>query len=158
MSEKKPIVAQDIIIREFKITRGNINCADDFDVEEVKSFDFSVDVRIGFNLDQKLIRVDFSMAVETISQHKVEEANSSFHFVFVFHYDDLINHTTLGSDKEVDCNPYLTNAVASITYSTARGILISRFQGTAMRDFILPVVDPNSLTAQGVFQRRHNQS
>lgn len=157
MSEKKTIDPQKIIIREFKITRGNIDCPDEFDIAGIESFNFNVDLRTGFNLDEKLIRADFSVNVVTISKDKVEEAHSSFHFVFIYHYEDLSSHTNLLEDGVVDCNPYLANAVASITYSTARGILISRFQGTAMRDFILPVVDPNTLISQGVSQQRQTE-
>ena len=86
--------------------------------------------------------------VATISNEPFTEATCNYHFVFLFHVEDLREHTLVGDDKSVDWNPFLANAIASITYSTSRGILISRFQGTVMKDFILPVVDPNSLWAQ----------
>lgn len=38
-----------------------------------------------------------------------------------------------------------THRSSYTTYSTSRGILMSRFQGTVMKDFILSVVDPNTL-------------
>jgi hypothetical protein len=46
-------------------------------------------------------------------------------------------------------HPSLGNALASITYSTSRGILMTRFQGTALSDFILPVINPNNLLEKG---------
>lgn len=36
MSEKKPIDPQKIVIREFKITRGNIDCPDEFDIAGIE--------------------------------------------------------------------------------------------------------------------------
>jgi hypothetical protein len=42
----------------------------------------------------------------------------------------------------------LGNALASITYSTTRGILMTGFQGTALCNFILPVKDPDELLNQ----------
>ncbi|MNY64312.1 hypothetical protein D3C86_2014030 [compost metagenome] len=52
-------------------------------------------------------------------------------------------------DETITIHPALGNALASITYSTSRGILMTRFQGTVLSDFILPVIDPNSLLEKG---------
>lgn len=145
MSEKKLIDAQKILIREFKLTKGNVDCPDSFETSSIESFNYNVNLNTGFNLEEKLIRADFSVNVSTISKEKPEEATGSFHFVFMYYFEDLPEHTALKDDGSVGCNPYLANAIASITYSTSRGILLSRFQGTVMRDFILPVVDPNTL-------------
>jgi hypothetical protein len=82
---------------------------------------------------------------KTVSSAEAQEATCFYHFVFLFDIDDLKDHATNMEDGSTDCNPYLSNAIASITYSTSRGILLSRFQGTVMKDFILPVIDPNSL-------------
>jgi hypothetical protein len=148
MSEKKIIDPQKILIREFKITKGKIDCPDDFDVQKIESFSYTAILNTGFNLDEKLIRADLAVSVSTVSNEKAEEANGSFHFVFFYNFEDLLEHASLSENGAVDWNPYLANAIASITYSTSRGILISRFQGTVLRDFILPVVDPNTLVAQ----------
>jgi hypothetical protein len=47
--------------------------------------------------------------------------------------------------NKISYDAALGNAIASIVYSTSRGILMSRFQGTVFADFILPVIDPNQL-------------
>ena len=133
------------MIREFKLTKGNIDCPDEFEIQNIDSFNYDVNLSTGFNLEEKLIRADFAVNVSTISKEKTPEATGSFHFVFMYYYEELVDHTTLKEDSSVGCNPYLANAIASITYSTSRGILLSRFQGTAMQNFILPVVDPNTL-------------
>ncbi len=145
MSERKLIDAEKILIREFKLTKGNIDCPDEFEIQNIDSFNYNVNLNTGFNLEQKLIRADFTVNVSTISKAKTEEATGSFHFIFMYYYEDLVNHTSLKEDGSVGCNPYLANAIASISYSTSRGILLTRFQGTAMQNFILPVVDPNTL-------------
>ena len=48
-------------------------------------------------------------------------------------------------EEEITIDANLGNALASISYATSRGILMTRFQGTALEDFILPVIDPNDL-------------
>ncbi len=146
--EAKRIQPEKITLREFRLVKGLIDSPFDFKVSEIKSFDFKVDFKTGFNLEEDLIKADFIINVSTISNEPVTEATCVYHFVFLFHVVSLSEHTSLAQDQSVDWNPYLANAIASITYSTSRGILISRFQGTVMKDFILPVVDPNSLWSQ----------
>ena len=148
--EKKSIQPEKIIIREFRLIKGQIDSPYEFQIKNIDTFDFSVEFNAGFNLEDNLIRADFVINLATISKEKADEATSSYHFVFIFHVENLNEHTTVADDKSVDWNPYLANAIASITYSTSRGILMSRFQGTVMEDFILPVVDPNSLLRQEV--------
>jgi hypothetical protein len=105
---------------------------------------------LGFNLDDKLVKADFSINVETKSkQADIEEAVGTFSFVYVFYVENIEELTTLEKDQTVTLHPSLGNALASITYSTSRGILMSRFQGTALSDFILPVINPNNLLEKG---------
>lgn len=143
--EPRKIQPNKISIREFRLVKGLIDSPFDFKLSEIKSFDFKVDLKTGFNLEEGLIKADFIIDVATISNQPVMESTCNYHFVFLFHVEDLKEHAVIGADMGVDWNPYLANAIASITYSTSRGILMSRFQGTIMKDFILPVVDPNSL-------------
>ena len=84
--------------------------------------------------------------VETKSEKQDgEEAIGAFSFVFVFHVDNIEELTKLEEDNTVTISPALGNALAAITYSTSRGILMTRFQGTALNNFILPVINPNKL-------------
>ena len=48
-------------------------------------------------------------------------------------------------NKRLHLNPALTNAISSVTYSTSRGILLTRLQGTALQNFVLPIINPNNL-------------
>jgi hypothetical protein len=150
--DKKAIQAEKIVIREFRLVKGQIDSPFDFRMSNIKSFDFKVDFNTGFNLDEDLIKADFSIEVSTISLETVQEATCSYHFVFIFHVENIKEHTQLVEDGLIDWNPFMANAIASITYSTSRGILMSRFQGTIMKDFILPVVDPNALLQNKVGQ------
>jgi hypothetical protein len=145
MAEAKRIQPEKIIMREFRLVKGQIDSPFDFKVGDIKSFDFKVDFNASFNLEEGLIKADFAIDVKTISNEAVTEAFCNYHFVFLFYLENLKEHAQLLEDGNIDWNPYLANAIASISYSTSRGILIARFQGTVMKDFILPVVDPNAL-------------
>ena len=139
-----------IEIVDFKIIKGQINSPFDFEIENVEGHKFNVDFELGFNLDDKLVKADFSVNVETKSKEAdIEEAIGAFSFVYVFYVDNIEELTTLEKDQTVTLHPSLGNALASITYSTSRGILMTRFQGTALSDFILPVINPNNLLEKG---------
>lgn len=139
-----------IEIVDFKIIKGQINSPFDFEIEKVEGHTFNVDFELGFNLDDKLVKADFSVNVETKSKEEdVEEAIGTFSFVYVFYVDNIEELTTLEKDQTVTLHQSLGNALASITYSTSRGILMTRFQGTALSDFILPVINPNNLLEKG---------
>ena len=63
--------------------------------------------------------------------------------------DNIEEQKTKEKDEIITVHPALGNALASITYSTSRGILMTRFQGTVLSDFILPVINPNDLLEKG---------
>ena len=153
MAERKKIEPEKIIIREFRLIKGLIDSPFEFRISAIKSFDFNVDFNTGFNLQDSLIKADFNIQISTISGQATEEAKCTYHFVFIYHLDGLNEHAQLTPEGTIDWNPFLANAIASITYSTSRGILMSRFQGTVMKDFILPVIDPNALLTNKVSQQ-----
>ena len=139
-----------IEIVDFKIIKGQINSPFDFEKEKVDGHTFNVDFELGFNLEDKLVKADFSVHVETKSnEDSIEEAVGNFSFVYVFYVDNIEELTTLEKDETITIHPALGNALASITYSTSRGILMTRFQGTVLSDFILPVINPNDLLEKG---------
>lgn len=135
-----------IEIVDFKIIKGQINSPFDFEEEKVQGHNFNVNFELGFNIPDKLIKADFSVNVETKSEKQDgEEAIGMFSFVYVFYIDNIEELTKLEQDNTVTISPALGNALAAITYSTSRGILMTRFQGTALSNFILPVINPNKL-------------
>lgn len=135
-----------IEIVDFKIIKGQINSPFDFEENKVQGHDFNINFELGFNIPDKLIKADFSVSVETKSNKpNAEEAVGAFSFAYVFHVDNIEELTKLEEDNTITINSSLGNAIAAITYSTTRGILMTRFQGTALSNFILPVINPNKL-------------
>lgn len=142
---------EEISIENFKIIEGQINSPFEFNNDLIKSHKFEVSLKLAFNIDDKLAMADFTVEIETQSDGNKEEARGFFHFIFLYRITNLEELVTLQeSEGESDessaiCHASLGNALSSITYSTSRGILMTRFQGTALKDFILPVKDPNDL-------------
>lgn len=135
-----------IHLLEFKIIKGAIESPFEFDSSRVEGHKFDLDFDLSFNLVDKLAKADFQVNVESKSKNENKiEAQGSFHFVYVFHIENINDLVDEKDDKTIDLSGALGNALASITYSTSRGILMTRFQGTALDAFILPIINPNSL-------------
>ena len=71
--------------------------------------------------------------------------HNNFHLVFVYRVENLEELAKPDKNNLLDLYPALGNALSSITYSTSRGILLSRLQGTALQNFVLPIINPNKL-------------
>jgi hypothetical protein len=144
--DKAKLIPEKIEIINFKIIEGQINSPFEFDTDKVEGHSFDVDFEMGFNFEKKLIRTDFKVLVETKSKNgNPKEAHGKFHFVFVYYVENLEELASLDKDELINLEHSLANALASISHSTSRGILMTRFQGTALENFIMPVIDPNKL-------------
>jgi hypothetical protein len=65
--------------------------------------------------------------------------------IFIYRIENLEELASPEKNKRLHLNPALTNALSSVTYSTSRGILLTRLQGTALQHFVLPIINPNNL-------------
>ena len=147
MSKKAELQPEKIHLVDFKIIKGQIESPFDFDPEKVISHPFQVSFELGFSFENKLTKTTFSIALQTESEPEQEEAKGYFEFVYVFEVENLSDLTKFNhkNEEEVEVDGNLGAALASIVYSTSRGILMTRFQGTVLQGFILPVIDPTEL-------------
>lgn len=146
MQHNELFQAEKINIVDFKLLKGQVETPDDFAIENVEGHHLENSLELAFNLEDKLVKADFTVTISTESKQKnKEEAKGSFHLVFIFKVENLEQLAIPNENKMIELNANLGNALSSITYSTSRGILITRLQGTALQNFILPVINPNSL-------------
>ncbi len=140
-----PFTASAISLIEVKIIEGRVESHDLFDDSKVVAFDPDCSLRIFLGLKANLLRAELKVWVDTESEPSQPETHGHFHFVFLFLARELSKWVAEAEDNAMTMDPGLQNAIAAVSYSTARGILISRFQGTALQRFILPVINPNDL-------------
>ena len=146
MIDKAALVPEKIHLTEFRILKGQISSPVDFKIKRILTYRSDIGFDMAFNLVKKLIKADIQIKVQTESDGKnKEEADGFFHIAFFFTVENLGELTQESHIGIIEVHPGLANAIASITYSTARGVILSRFQGTALCDFILPVINPNTL-------------
>jgi len=133
-------------IIEFKFIKGQVDTPEDFIFDKVDGHQLENTLELAFNLKEKLVKADFSVEIKTESKGaNSKEATGSFHLVFIYHVDNLEELAKPDKNNAIDLHPALGNALSSITYSTSRGILLTRMQGTALQNFLLPVINPNKL-------------
>ena len=130
-------------IEDFKILKGQIDTSDDFIKDSIVGFESEVDIAIGFNLDSQLAKCDFTIGIATDSGNEIE-SKAKFDFVFIYKIDN-ISELTSPKDDALEVDSLLLDSIASISYSTARGVLITRLQGTVFQNFILQIADAKQL-------------
>lgn len=141
------VIAEKIHLVGFRILHAEMKSPLEFDTEMIDSFSNNFKFDLSFNLDDNMVKADFVIEIDTISEadSNKEEASSKFHIVYIFNVENFKELAKVIDDNNLDIEGGLATSLASIVYSTSRGILMTRFQGTALADFILPVIDPSKL-------------
>jgi hypothetical protein len=143
---QKRLVPEKIKIVDTQIVKCSIDCPFNFSLNNVKGHEYDLEFDMAFNIEDTLVKTDFKLKITTNSNEKVEmEASGDFHFVYIFQVENLKELAVPDKNKEIALHGGLGNALASISYSTSRGLLFARLKGTALENFNLPVIDPNSL-------------
>ena len=146
MQDKNVFDPEKITLIDFKMIKGQVETPEDFDISKVVGNQLDNSLQLGFNLDDKLAKADFTVSVKTDSKGENEiEATGNFHLIFIYRIENLEELAIPEKNKRLTLNPGLSNALSSVTYSTSRGILLTRLQGTALQNFVLPIINPNNL-------------
>jgi hypothetical protein len=146
MQDKNVFDPEKITLVDFKMIKGQVDTPEIFDVNKVVGHQLDNSLQLGFNLDDKLAKADFTVSLKTDSKGENEsEATGNFHLIFIYQIENLEELAIPEKNKRLNLNPSLANALSSVTYSTSRGILLTRLQGTALQNFVLPIINPNKL-------------
>lgn len=144
------VIPEKIHLMGFRILHAEMKSPFEFDMHQIASFENDVKFDMSFNLEDDMVKADFDVHIRTISEANTneEEASSNFSFVYIFNVENFKDLAKVIDDESLDIHGGLSNSLASIVYSTTRGVLMTRFQGTALADFILPIIDPNKLVTK----------
>lgn len=145
MSTQKKVIPEQIHLINFNIESASLKSTFQMESEHVEEFSMEIDYNAGYNLDEQLVKSDFKVIVKASKEGK-EVGSGAFDLTFLYEVENLNDLVELDKKtKKITVNGGLANALASITYSTTRGILMTRFQGTLLSKFTLPIIDPNHL-------------
>lgn len=146
MSDNQLFVPEKLSIIEIKFVEGQVDTPENFIIDKVEGHQLESAMQFAFNLEEKLVKADFTIEIKTDSKGKnSKESTGSFHLVFIYHVENLEDLAKPDQNNLLVLHPALGNALSSITYSTSRGVLITRLQGTALQNFVLPIINPNKL-------------
>lgn len=133
-------------LANFKMIKGQVETPEEFDASNIVGHQFENSLQLGFSIEEKLAKADITIAITSNSSGKnKQEASGNFHLIFIYKIENLEELAIPDKNGRLILNPSLANALSSVTYSTSRGILLTRLQGTALQQFVLPIINPNDL-------------
>jgi hypothetical protein len=148
MSNEKIIDPEKIHLINIKTIKGNIDAAYDIDVNAITGHEFSFELGTGINKDDNVIGINLLVnIVAKDNTNQMLSIKGSYTHEIIFIVDNLKDFL---EPDESDNNKYkidggLGSTIVSIAYSTIRGIIFTRTQGTSLGSVILPVINPKKL-------------
>jgi hypothetical protein len=144
MSDNITIDPEKISMLDFKLLKNNVESPEYFDINQVTAFVSDEELQIAYNIPSCLIKANFFITINAQNQTtQAQNAVANFHLVYIFHVQNL-EQLIQGDNKNI-LHPDLAQTITAITYSTSRGVLLGRLSGTALQNFILPIVNPNKI-------------
>lgn len=81
MQDKNIFDPEKIALIEFKMIKGQVDTPENFDISKVVGHQLGNSLQLGFNLDDKLAKADFTISVKTDSKgRKRSRSNGKFSF------------------------------------------------------------------------------
>ncbi len=149
MSEQVKIYPEKIHLLSVRVIKGNIDVGDDFEEGQLASFNIEFDSKEGFGLDDKLVRIVFTTRITAVNEENgVLPLTAEFSLEFIFKIDNLTDYISRFDEeiKNINVHYALGHTLLGIVYSTARGIILTRTQGTVVQEgILLPVIDTSIL-------------
>lgn len=104
----------------------------------------------GLNLVEKKVRIILSCEIKLDARpNSNENISGKFDLAFYFQIENL-EEIIKGADKEkgeIVIDKDATISLANITYSTARGIIFTKCQGTVLGKVIMPILSNEKITS-----------
>jgi hypothetical protein len=99
----------------------------------------------GTNFTQKKMRIIFSCEIKTFdNEGKSIDVSGRFDIAYFFSVSNL-EEVAKYNKKELEIHSDLIATIANIAYSTSRGIIYTRCQGTIIKSLILPILSTQKL-------------
>jgi len=155
MSKKKipPAVEADKIhLFSINVFKSNLETSEAFldAPKKVEGFDFGLARNFAHNLKEKGTRIRLYFTMEAVDEEKqILGLKAEYGIEFHFHIDNFEDFVKINKKKELDMDAAYAGTLLGIAYSTSRGIILERIQGTFFDAIILPVLDPIKVAVEG---------
>ena len=148
MSESIQLIPEKIHIQRIKILAGNITSDPSIKDESVENYNVQYAIDDGFNSESKTFRFVLSTRIDALGKEDVDIGISAeYQIEYIFYVENLEYYLIRDDDKveQFVIHDILIHALLGMVYSTSRGIILGRTQGTSMDGVILPVIDTRAL-------------
>jgi len=143
MSDKNIVNSVFVSIDNIGIIKASIDNRTNIIELEAKKYLFKMtfSMELALNVELKKIRTIFICDVEALEKEsgKAVGISGKFEIAFFYTVENLVN--IVGSGPEFKQNEDLEKLISEITYSTARGIVFTRCQGTPLKFWLIPILD-----------------
>lgn len=151
MKKEKRVDPDKIQVLNIRTVKGNISGTADVSENMIGGHHFNFELGTGVDLKEKI--VGLQLTVDITVQDKegaVLDLKGSYTHEIIFSIENLEEFVTEESYSELENKQFtidgmLGSVLVSIAYSTIRGIIFIRTQGTSLGSVILPIVDPKKL-------------
>ena len=141
----KQIDASKIEIVQIKTLKGNIDAAEDASSDMVESYAFDFELGTGLNLEDKLVGLKLIIGITALAANDQPlNIKGSYTHEIIFRVDNLEEFVEKKDNIGV-IDGAMGGTLVGIAYSTVRGIIFTRTQGTSLGAVILPVINPAGL-------------
>jgi hypothetical protein len=156
MKEERKIDADKIHILAIKTLKGNIECLAEDDTNKISGHLFSFKLDTGLATESRLVGMKLLVDIKAIDKQEKElTITGSYTHEMIFKIGNLDDFILKEEGKE-KLDAGLGSTLASIIYSTVRGIIYNRTQGTSIGVVILPVVAPLKLMELDIQRSKDN--
>lgn len=135
-----------IELLSYRMLTGKVDEPAEFVSESIVGHFQECALELSYNLEDNLVRSLIKLRIETVLSNQTDvKATGEFSFEFIFKVENL-NQLTVKQDGVVtNISAVLGSHIGAISYSTLRGILLMKLQGTALSEFIMPITNPLKL-------------
>ena len=148
MKEDRKIDPEKIEMVSLKTLQGNIS-GENIDPKSIKGYTYGFIVGTGIDPEQRIVGIELTVNIQAVGHgDKDLPVSGSYKHEAVFHVENLDDFIDIQEGEQLPILDALMNAtLIGIAFSTVRGIIYSRTQGTLLNTVILPVVDPKKLAS-----------
>lgn len=146
MKADRIIEPEKIHMVSLKTLKGNINGSSTIEENMITGHTFDFTVGIGVDPDEKVVGLEMVINIRATGKGNEDlGVEGSYTHEVVFQVENLDDFLDLTEDEPPVIDRIMNATLTGIAFSTIRGIIFTRTQGTSLGTVILPVVDPKKV-------------